>query len=129
MTEEQLRKFVEASTWTSAKTMPQIPHQYTLRKNAQRDEEFAAFVEFINTHGYDSKFYSRTYRYLDLDGWQYWSMGHSVDSISLINRAKTNRPDNPIQPNPTPFSLMPWPDIWCIRQKKLVPRQPPLDLG
>lgn len=128
MIEQEAREFVAASRWRFAKSMPRIPHFYTLRKDAKSDEEFVAFVLFIRSHGYDDSFFSRTFRYLDLDGWQYWTMGCVKDATILINRAQTGREDVPIQPNPIPLKEKEWPETWCHSTKQLVPKQGELPL-
>ena len=122
MTKKWLRDFIAASRWTFAKTMADIPHEYTLRKDSYRDRDFIRFVEFIRSHGYDADFGSRNYRYLDIDGRQYWSMGYMIDSTILINRAETGRKDRAIKVNPVPFEPDPWHEVWCPNLKKLVPR-------
>src|SRR5687768_14064837 len=48
MTLEDVRSFVAAVPWKFAKTMPQNPHEYTLRKaSPEREAEFEAVVMFI----------------------------------------------------------------------------------
>jgi len=108
--------------------MPRIPHFYTLRENTHSEVAFAAFVDLIKSHGYDQKFYSKTFRYLDLDGWCYWTMGLPTESTGGINRAETHREDYPIVPNPVPAVLQDWPEVWCPARKKMIPKQPGLGL-
>ena len=124
MTKNQLRDIIAGSPWRFAKTMPQIPHWYTLRKQAPSDENFVAFVELIRSHGYDDTHYSRTYRYLDVDGWQYWTMGTRTESTILINRAELHRAERAIQENPAPFVVsIPVEQIYCPITKELVPEE------
>lgn len=84
----ELRAFVDSSAWRFASTMPQVPHWYTLRKYAHDEERFLWFVQFIRTHGYSKKWNGTPRRYIDLDGWMYWTMGAPLDITILINRAK-----------------------------------------
>ncbi len=42
MTDEEIRQFIGDHEWVFAKTMPQIPHSYTLRRKAKRDPELGA---------------------------------------------------------------------------------------
>ena len=98
MTTENIRFFIAKSTWTFAKTMPAPPHEYTQRRDAQLDEEFVEFVEHIRAFGYDESFFSKTYRYFDFDGWQYWTMGCELPSTIIINRAKLHREERPASP-------------------------------
>lgn len=91
MTEDEFRKFVQESPWRFASTMANIPHEYTLRRKAADDERFADAVNFIRENGYEQKFYSKTYRYFDVDDKQYWTMGAPVGETILINRAVKNK--------------------------------------
>ena len=88
MTDDDIRTFIADHEWTFAKTMPQIPHWYTLRRKARRDEDFAAFVQEIRLRGVVRQFGSRSFTYLDLDGWTYWTMGEPVENTILVNRAR-----------------------------------------
>ena len=71
--------FIQTSQWRFAKTMPEIPHEYVVR-NWRPDKEpiFEHFVILIRERGYDAKFFNATYRYLDIDGWKYWTMGEPI---------------------------------------------------
>jgi hypothetical protein len=74
MTEEEFRDFVEAAPWRFASTMPEQPHEYTLRR--QHDPaRFEAAVAFIREHGYPARWGRATHTYYDLDGRTYWTMG------------------------------------------------------
>ncbi len=88
MTADELRAFVQQSTWTFAKTMPENPHEYTLRSNANHEALFERVVMHIREHGYRKTFNRRAYMYFDIDGWQYWTMGSSLPATILVNRAK-----------------------------------------
>ena len=74
--------------WTFAKTMPQMPHEYSLRKKWKDEQDFIKAVLFIREHGYEKRFGSKTYRYYDIEGMCYWTMGNPIDKTILINRAK-----------------------------------------
>ncbi len=84
----ELRAFIEQSTWTFAKSMPTTPHEYTLRRNAADEHLFERMVMHIRYQGYRRCFGKTLYWYLDLDGWQYWTMGAPLSRTILINRAK-----------------------------------------
>jgi hypothetical protein len=90
MTEDEFRAFVEESPWQFAKTMANIPHEYSLRKKHSDDERFAEAVQFIRDHGYEQNFYSKTFTYFDVGDKQYWTMGSPLDKTILINRAVRN---------------------------------------
>jgi hypothetical protein len=88
VTDEEIRAFIDEHEWTFAKTMPQIPHWYTLKRKAKSDEVFADFVQEIRLRGVVRPFGRRTFTYLDFDGWTYWTMGEPVEDTILINRAR-----------------------------------------
>ena len=86
---EPVRKYISSVRWIFAKTYAKTaPHEYTLRKERpELDADFVSFVKLIRAEGYDSKFWDKTHRYLDIDGHQYWTMGDPVEDTILINRA------------------------------------------
>jgi hypothetical protein len=88
MTIDELREFVRSSPWTFARTMPEIPHEYTLRTEAPDERVFERVVLHIREEGYKAVFGSATYTYLDIDDWKYWTMGTPLEHTTLINRAK-----------------------------------------
>jgi hypothetical protein len=88
LTLAELRAFIRESTWIFAKTMPECPHEYTLRRNASDETIFERFVIHIRHHGYKARYKRNLYTYFDVDEWQYWTMGAPLKSTILINRAK-----------------------------------------
>lgn len=72
-----------------AKSMPKMPHFYTLRKN-WIDEDFAKVVLLIREHGYKRKWFKTTYIYFNINQHQYWTMGAKIEDTILINKAKIN---------------------------------------
>lgn len=84
-TEADFRSFVERHAWIFARTMPQNPHEYTLRRNA-RKEVFEAAVRYVREHGRMERFRGRPYRTLYLDEHKYWTMGAPLADTILINR-------------------------------------------
>ena len=107
MTTEEFKDFVAAHKWRFAHTMKRWPHWYTLRKNVRHDDEFVAAAEFIRSHGYDENFFTQTMRYLDLEGYKYWTMGFVIPATVLINRAKIIVPERPHVLNPVAFRPKP----------------------
>ena len=86
------RRFVRTRRWYFAKTMPQWPHQYTVRRfdDSQRDQnQFEEAVGLIRTNGECRRFEptGKSAIYLDIDGRQYWTMGAPVEETTIINRA------------------------------------------
>jgi len=87
---DDFRRFIAASRWVFAKTMPQTPHEYTLRRDARDEAEFEHFVVLIRELGDPATFDGREYVYLHVDGRKYWTMGSPVDATILINRTVTS---------------------------------------
>jgi hypothetical protein len=90
--EDDLRKFIESRQWVFAKTMPQWPHEYTVRKFQDSKDEQAQFeqaVAFIRAHGEPRTFAPTGRRavYFDIDERQYWTMGAPIEETVIINRA------------------------------------------
>jgi hypothetical protein len=78
--------FINSQQWTFAKTMPQWPHYYIVR-NAHNEKDFVGFVEYIRANGKPEPFLDKTYIYLEIDGWKYWTMGDTIEETTIINRA------------------------------------------
>jgi hypothetical protein len=85
---EQLRAFIAQARWIFARTMPEHPHWYTLRKENPQ-VGFEAFVLHIRKNGYEDVFQGRAYTKLDIDDWTYWTMGAPLNETILVNRART----------------------------------------
>ena len=96
MTEEELTQHLEAAEYVFAKTMPQIPHWYTQRKNWKDDGLFQECVQAIRDLGEvrpwpappEKPKYHNTY--FDAGEWSYWTGG--LPREMWINRAKTYKP-------------------------------------
>ena len=83
---DTVRAFIAKAPWTFAKTMPENPHDYTVRGQTP-DDEFEQVVQLIRDHGYKRRFGRTTYTYLDVDGWRHWTMGAPLEQTTIINRA------------------------------------------
>ena len=79
---------LEENKWIFAKTMPETPHFYTLRRTWSDEKKFESIVEYIREHGVKEKFEGKEYIYLHLGDFKYWTMGEAVKDTILINRAK-----------------------------------------
>ena len=85
---DRLKAFVEASSWTFAKTYAKTwPHEYIVRDRVDT-ELFVELVHHIRTHGYEGKFYKKAITYFDEDGMVYWTMGEPAEVTTVINRCK-----------------------------------------
>ncbi len=75
--------------WIFAKTMPDNPHEYCLRRRWVGDDDgFADAVQLIREAGYETSFEGRPYIQLDIEDHFYWTMGAPVGETILINRKK-----------------------------------------
>jgi hypothetical protein len=99
LTLDGARAYVAAVRWRFAKTMPQWPHEYTVRGwRPDLEAGFVAFVELIRRTGEVKPWPGGAtnpryhHRYLELDGWQYWTMGAPVADTTVINRARIGSP-------------------------------------
>jgi len=77
---------LESANYRFAKTMPQHPHEYTLRES-WNNSIFDAVVRFIREFGYVEYFYEKPYTMFNLNGYKYWTMGSPIPETILINRA------------------------------------------
>ncbi len=82
---DDLRRFVDDSHWTFAKTMPTWPHEYLVRERVD-PVLFEALVTHIRSCGYEGRFYHRSITYFEEDGLVYWTMGAPIAETTIINR-------------------------------------------
>lgn len=84
---EEAKIFIKNQAWIFAKTMPEMPHEY-IKKNLFILYDFNQFVKLIREEGYSEKFNGRTYVYLNIGKFKYWTMGAPINKTTIINRAK-----------------------------------------
>lgn len=89
MTHEKVQEILLSKKWKFAKTMPTIPHSYTLEKNWEDKELYKQVAEFIQEHGERRLFFRRFYHYYKFGGHEYWAM-KIKDGTGIINRAEVN---------------------------------------
>jgi len=89
---EEVKKYLDNCSWRYAKTMPQVPHWYTLKgeDNYHNNETFEMVVQYIRDYGYDDFYYRKKYRAYNYNGYKYWTMGAPVEETTVINRKKLN---------------------------------------
>ena len=87
------RSYIAEVRWQFAKTMPQWPHEYTVRTwRPELNNDFERFARFIREHGVvkpwprDSPRPRYHNTYYELDGWSYWTMGEPLADTEVINR-------------------------------------------
>ncbi len=93
-TVEDARAYIAKVRWQFAKTMPQWPHEYTVRQwRMELEQEFEAFARLIRVAGVVKPWPRAAARpryhhaYLSIDGWEYWTMGEPIEVTAVINRA------------------------------------------
>src|SRR5690242_15428635 len=81
-TTDAARAYIDEARWQFAKTMPRWPHEYTVREwRRDLDVEFCEFVALIRLEGIvkpwprESATPRYHHTYLEIDGWDYWTMG------------------------------------------------------
>ena len=90
MSINNLKSFIDKSHWRFAKTMPGIPHWYTLKSDCDNNE-FEQAVQTIRKDGYDDPYYGKVYRAINVGSYKYWTMGAPVKETTLINRKKLTK--------------------------------------
>ncbi len=93
MDHNDITKILESKNWIFAKTMPQSPHWYTLRKEWLNNDLFDAVVTFIRDHGYQEKYKRTFYTMINFNEYKYWTMGSPINETILINRTPINPDD------------------------------------
>ena len=92
---DEARSYIVEVRWQIAKTMPQWPHEYTVRDwRPDLDDTFEAFAACTRSEGVvkpwprDSPTPRYHHQYLAIDGWDYWIMDGPVTESKVINRAR-----------------------------------------
>jgi hypothetical protein len=86
---ERVGRLLEAHPWTFAKTMPEVPHWWTVRRQWD-DAEFTWVVLRIKQLGVKRKFRKSFNYYFDFNRHAYWTMdprNAPAEVTTLINRA------------------------------------------
>lgn len=73
-----------------ASSMPYLPHYYSLRDQWEDEKKFEDCVQMIREYGYQKKFGKRTFTYLDINNFMYWTMGAPKEETTVLNRAYTD---------------------------------------
>ena len=85
-TQKNIKNLFEENQWIFAKTMPETPHFYTLKRTWGDKKQFESVVIYIREHGIKEEFAGKQYIYLYLGEFKYWTMGDDVKDTILINR-------------------------------------------
>jgi len=88
LSKDELDKHLESAVFVFAKSMPKIPHEYTLKEAWGDINMFEKVVQHIRDHGNTEMFFKKAFTYYYLNGYKYWTMGNPINETRLINRAK-----------------------------------------
>lgn len=83
---EEVRHWLEGQRWHYARSRPDNPHSYCLRREANDEKTFAQIVEYIREYGSPYPWWGAVYEQLPLGDHCYWTMGASIANTELINR-------------------------------------------
>jgi hypothetical protein len=81
-----VRQWLEGQCWHFARSRPDNPHSYSLRREADDQETFEQIVEFIREYGSGYPWWGAIYDQLSLGEYCYWTMGAPFSQTQLINR-------------------------------------------
>jgi hypothetical protein len=84
----RIAELVAAHPWVFAKSMPDNPHEYSVRKAWAVEADFVWVVEAIRRLGYRLKHNRSWYVVLAVGPHIYWTMGSPIRSTFLINRRR-----------------------------------------
>lgn len=89
LTDKFVGQTLEQCNWVFAKTMPNNPHSYTLRKDMEDDQLFLKLVSHIRYFGKLEIFEGVMYRVFYYNGYRYWEHPCDIknEDVDLINRA------------------------------------------
>ena len=85
-----INKIVGKSNWIFAKSMPQNPHYYMLRRESV-DSEFVRFVLLIRKYGFRMKYGRSWYICLRVNDFYYWTMGCPIHNCAKTGTILINR--------------------------------------
>ena len=86
---EELKEFISKHEWINAKTYEKTaPHEYLALSKMSESERhlFVKFGKYIRSDGYEKLFWGKSYKYIDIDGYKYWTMDFNVEETDLVNR-------------------------------------------
>lgn len=87
---QEFKDFVDRQRWTNAKTYEDFaPHEYINKYDLSYKEMniFDRLVLYIRNEGYPKRFGKRTFIYLDIGKYCYWTMGDAPEKTFIMNRA------------------------------------------
>lgn len=88
MNRSEVASILSKANFTFAKTMKQIPHCWSVRKEWRSQILFEKVVKYIRENGVDEYFMGKRYTYFYANKHKYWTMGAPIKKTKIINRAK-----------------------------------------
>jgi hypothetical protein len=83
---DDVRRFVESTSWTFAKTYAATwPHEYVVM-NGENAAMVGALARHIFEHGVEGRFYAQVRKYHHEGGKVFWSMDDTPEATTLLNR-------------------------------------------
>lgn len=94
---EKLILNLRSAEYKFAKTMPNMPHYYTVGDKWRDRKEFIWTCHAINEFGVLEFYMKKPRKYFYIDGWRYWIMSDNPDDCKILNREReTIRSPRPI---------------------------------
>ena len=84
----RLKFNLRSAEWKFAKTMPHIPHYYTVGQKWSDFSEFIWTANAVVRYGVFQKFFKDPRHYFYLDGWRFWVMDRDPNDAAIINRER-----------------------------------------
>ncbi len=85
LSHEEVREWLDAQKFKFAKTSPNNPHSYIVRRNVD-SRMFELVVLHIREHGYQQKWWRAEYTQYRAGDHHYWTMGGTLESTVILNR-------------------------------------------
>lgn len=80
----EIQAWLEGCQWRFAKSMPRIPHEYIVESDTP--EMHRAVVDYIHATGQEELFFRKTFKYIILGDYKYWTARSLYSEGFVINR-------------------------------------------
>lgn len=84
---EVIQNIIDSFTWTFAKTMPENPHWYIVKKYVNPENYEKLFLFIFENHSIEW-FEGLSYKVVQLGEYKYWIMDDDINKSYIINRAR-----------------------------------------
>ena len=102
MSIQKLTENLRNAEYKFAKTMPYMPHFYTVGDKWNDKKDFYWTCHAIKKIGILQFFMGKPRNYFYLDGWRYWIMSDDPNMCKIINRER----ENVRKPKPIPEKFL-----------------------